>query len=103
MKRTKLSPLRHQQQSLKAVMLAIGFLTLLLPLLWPATEAGEVRPAVSPSLPPAPSDILQIPPGNRLAFCLCALGVQVYRWTGTSWDFMSPLGLLFGNARPPED
>jgi hypothetical protein len=41
---------------------------------------------------------LQIPQGNRLAFCMYALGVQLYRWTGTTWDFVSPTAMLFGNA-----
>lgn len=95
MNRIMANPAGFRQRSLTAVILAIGLFTTLLPLLWPATQAGG-----SPSkvLPAPRSDSLGIPQGNRLTFCMYTLGVQLYRWTGTTWDFVSPTAMLFGNA-----
>jgi hypothetical protein len=38
---------------------------------------------------------LQVPAGNKVAFHAYAEGVQVYRWTGTTWAFVAPEALLF--------
>jgi hypothetical protein len=100
MKRIRIKPAGFRQRSLTALILAIGVLTTLLPLLWPATQAGG-KPAQG--LPVLRSDSLQIPQGNRLAFCMYTLGVQLYRWTGTTWDFVSPTAMLFGNADQQRD
>lgn len=47
-----------------------------------------------PELPEGCSQI-QVPAGNRLAFRTHALGVQIYRWNGTSWDFVAPDAKLY--------
>ena len=52
----------------------------------------------SPDLPSPLCDGLQVPTGNKLAFRLYAVGVQVYRWNGTSWTFVEPVAQLFGDA-----
>lgn len=52
----------------------------------------------SPDLPAGCSS-LQIEEGNRLAFRVYALGVQVYRWNGTAWVFVEPVATLFADAR----
>jgi hypothetical protein len=40
---------------------------------------------------------IQVPAGNKLAFHAFARGVQIYRWNGTSWDFVAPVADLFGD------
>lgn len=40
---------------------------------------------------------LQPPPGNEMYFRVYAEGVQIYRWNGTSWDFVAPLADLFAS------
>lgn len=52
----------------------------------------------SPTLPSG-CDSLQVPAGNGLAFRTYALGVQVYRWNGTTWAFVEPVATLFADAR----
>lgn len=51
----------------------------------------------SPDLSFPTCDKLQVPEGNKLAFHVYALGVQVYRWNGTSWDFVAPVANLFAD------
>src|SRR5215813_3480669 len=50
------------------------------------------------SLPSPLCDKVQVPPGNQLAFHAYALGVQIYRWNGTTWDFVAPMATLFADA-----
>jgi hypothetical protein len=38
---------------------------------------------------------LQVPAGNRVAFEAHGVGVQIYRWNGTSWVFVAPEAVLF--------
>jgi hypothetical protein len=51
------------------------------------------------SFPPLPSDILEVPAGNRLAFYHDAVGVQIYACqataTGLAWVFQAPEASLF--------
>lgn len=42
--------------------------------------------------------ILQVPAGNKVAFHVYAVGVQIYRWDGSNWIFSRPEALLFANA-----
>jgi hypothetical protein len=51
----------------------------------------------TPDLPSPLCDSLQVPQGNNLAFHAYALGVQIYRWNGTSWVFVEPVATLFAN------
>jgi hypothetical protein len=41
---------------------------------------------------------LQAPAGSTLAFHAYARGVQIYRWTGSSWAFDGPSALLSADA-----
>ncbi|HEY9229209.1 MAG TPA: DUF3455 domain-containing protein [Gemmatimonadaceae bacterium] len=41
---------------------------------------------------------LQAPAGSKLAFHAFADGVQIYRWTGTSWGFVAPSATLSADA-----
>jgi hypothetical protein len=52
-------------------------------------------------VPPAGADPcpkLQVPAGNKVAFHVYAKGVQIYRWSGTSWVFVAPEAMLFADA-----
>jgi Protein of unknown function (DUF3455) len=51
-----------------------------------------------PDLPSPLCDRLQVQPGNKVAFHVYALGVQIYRWNGTTWDFVAPAARLFADA-----
>jgi len=62
----------------------------------PAARAGDDNRA--PDLPSPLCDDLQAPPGHKVAFHTYALGVQIYRWNGASWDFVAPVAMLFADA-----
>jgi Protein of unknown function (DUF3455) len=51
-----------------------------------------------PDLPSPLCDSLQVPSGNKVAFRVHALGVQVYKWNGISWDFVAPVATLSTDA-----
>lgn len=44
---------------------------------------------------PAQCTSIEAPPGHAVSFHAYALGVQVYRWSGTRWDFVEPVANLF--------
>src|SRR5262245_12752227 len=50
-----------------------------------------------PDLPAPLCDRVQVQSGNRVAFHVYALGVQIYRWNGISWDFVAPSARLFAD------
>ena len=52
----------------------------------------------APELPSPLCDRLQVQAGNKVAFHVYALGVQIYRWNGTSWGFVAPSARLFADA-----
>ena len=62
----------------------------------PVAQADEDNRA--PDLPSPLCDRLQVSPGNKVAFHVYALGVQIYRWNGTSWEFVAPAAILFADA-----
>jgi hypothetical protein len=41
---------------------------------------------------------LQLPAGSKVSFHVFGIGVQIYRWTGTSWAFVNPSANLFADA-----
>jgi Protein of unknown function (DUF3455) len=51
----------------------------------------------APDLPSPLCDRLQVQ-GGRVAFHVYAVGVQIYRWNGTSWAFVAPAARLFADA-----
>ena len=51
-----------------------------------------------PDLPSPLCDSLQVQPGNKVSRHLYAIGVQIYRWNGTSWDFVAPEANLYADA-----
>jgi hypothetical protein len=44
-----------------------------------------------------PCGNLQPPAGNEVYFRVYAVGVQIYRWSGNSWDFVAPSADLFAS------
>lgn len=61
----------------------------------PVAYAGDNTQ--SPDLPPF-CESVQAPTGNKVSFHVYALGVQVYRWNGSSWSFVAPLANLYADA-----
>ena len=61
----------------------------------PVALAGEGNRA--PDLPSPLCDRVQVEAGNKVAFHVYALGVQIYRWNGVSWVFVAPLARLFAD------
>jgi Protein of unknown function (DUF3455) len=41
---------------------------------------------------------LRVPVGNQVAFSVFGVGVQIYRWDGTSWKFVAPEAVLYADA-----
>lgn len=58
----------------------------------PVTPAG---PAIQQPNLPSSCGSVQVPLGNKRSFNVYAQGVQVYRWNGTTWDFIAPEANLF--------
>jgi len=57
----------------------------------PATAADNRAPDV-------PCERIMVPEGNKVIFHTYALGVQIYRWDGSTWAFVAPAAVLFANA-----
>ena len=49
-----------------------------------------------PELPPM-CDVVVVPAGNRVSYRTYALGVQIYRWDGTRWNFVAPEAGLYAS------
>jgi hypothetical protein len=56
---------------------------------------GDLR---VPELPSPVCDEVNVPDGYRLGALAYALGVQVYRWSGTNWAFVGPEATLYADA-----
>src|SRR5258708_24939 len=61
----------------------------------PARAGDDSR---QPPLPSPACDSLQVPDGNKVTFHVYAVGVQIYRWNGTTWAFVAPAAVLYANA-----
>ncbi|HWS89550.1 MAG TPA: DUF3455 domain-containing protein [Pyrinomonadaceae bacterium] len=57
-----------------------------------ANEGGR-----TPELPTPLCDSIRVEAGHEVAFHTYALGVQVYRWNGTSWVFVEPVANLYAD------
>ncbi len=60
-----------------------------------STASGQTN--IENAIPTLSCSELQVPTGNKLSFHSYALGVQRYRWNGTSWVFVEPVARLFAN------
>ncbi len=47
---------------------------------------------------PASCSYIAVPEGNKVCFHAYAVGVQIYRWTGTAWAFIAPAAVLYADA-----
>lgn len=61
-----------------------------------AARAGDDNH--TPDIPSPLCDRVQVRTGHKVAFHTYALGVQLYRWNGTSWDFVRPEANLYADA-----
>ena len=52
----------------------------------------------TPDLPSPACDELRVDPDQRLAYRSFAIGVQRYRWDGTTWAFVEPVATLYSDA-----
>lgn len=75
----------------KVVLLSVAVLALA-----SAQSAEAQDSAQQPELPPVCAG-LQVPAGNKVFFRTFATGVQVYKWNGTSWDFVAPVANLYAD------
>ena len=50
-----------------------------------------------PDLPSPLCDKVNAPAGTKLSSHVYALGVQIYRWTGTNWLFIAPEAALYSD------
>ena len=50
-----------------------------------------------PELPSPICDKISAPEGARLSSQVYALGVQIYRWSGTNWAFVGPEATLYSD------
>lgn len=50
-----------------------------------------------PDLPSPACDSLEVPAGNKVSSHVYALGVQIYRWSGSNWVFIAPEAALFAD------
>jgi hypothetical protein len=73
---------------------AITFSFLALALFTGTSLMGKGREA---DLPSPQCDSLNVPAGNRVSAHVYALGVQIYRWNGTSWAFVGPDATLYAD------
>src|SRR4051794_2794693 len=80
---------------LKVALPALAVLILPLALAAPAC-AGPGEDNRAPDL--GDCQILQVEQGNKVSFHGFGVGVQIYRWNGTSWTFVAPEATLFANA-----
>jgi hypothetical protein len=83
----------HAFRPLTVTFAGIAATALLLALV--ATAGAE--PGNDNRVPELPGDTarLRVEAGNKVAAHAYAVGVQVYRWTGTSWLFVAPKAVLY--------
>jgi hypothetical protein len=58
-------------------------------------EDGQHR--LPPELPAPVCNQVNVPAGNRVSSHVYALGVQIYRWSGTNWAFVAPEAALYAD------
>jgi hypothetical protein len=91
MNRTALHRIRHSLVAVAAMAVLAG-----------CGEDSPVGPRVDtdkPAVDLGNCDSLRVPAGSMLAFHAYAQGDQVYRWDGTSWNFVAPSAKLFADAQ----
>ena len=61
------------------------------------TFALSLDDSIQPPVLPAGCELLAPPAGQQLVYRVYAVGVQIYRWNGASWDFVAPEANLFAS------
>jgi hypothetical protein len=84
----------HNEAAVRAAALALLLFALVAPV--GAAPADDNR---GPDLGDCQN--LRVPEGHKVAARAFAVGVQVYRWNGTSWIFQRPEALLFDEDDDP--
>lgn len=69
----------------------------LLAFAWPASADDDGQQGHAPDLPSPACDSVNVAEGNRVSSQVYALGVQIYRWSGTNWAFIAPEATLFAD------
>lgn len=69
-----------------------------LALLGAASSAVAQNDSRAPELPSPICDKVNVEDGNRVSAHVYALGVQIYRWSGTNWAFIGPEAILYTDA-----
>jgi hypothetical protein len=67
----------------------------------PGTHSGTAQPpnAAASKIPDLSGcENVRAPASSKLAFHVFAVGVQIYRWSGTTWTFIAPEATLYANA-----
>ena len=80
---------------LKSKLITRLFVLLAFAMLAPAALAQEE--SRTPDLPTPLCDSIRVEAGNEVAFHTYAVGVQVYRWNGSSWVFVEPVANLYAD------
>jgi hypothetical protein len=91
--------LRYDKRRFVAAILAIALITLILPMFWPASSAGETDSAQyvqSPLAYMSPgAGEYRVPGEQKLPFHAYVQALQFYRWNGAVWPLGEPAALLF--------
>jgi len=79
--------------------LTLSALTLALAFASPASAAADsdLQRGRGPDLPLPVCEKIDVPAGNRLSSHVYALGVQIYRWSGSNWVFIAPEATLYSD------
>jgi hypothetical protein len=82
------------KQIIGLVVLLLGTAGLTLASNSPVRSGNDNR---TPDLP-ADCDTVRVEAGNKMARRVYAIGVQIYRWNGATWDFVAPEANLYADA-----
>ncbi|HKX84424.1 MAG TPA: DUF3455 domain-containing protein [Pyrinomonadaceae bacterium] len=63
-----------------------------------ATATTAFADEIAPPTLPTGCERIQVEAGNEVAFRTYAIGVQIWKWNGTSWGFVAPEASLFADA-----
>jgi hypothetical protein len=85
-----------QFTNIKIVIVALAVLLILVRLTLADSGTRRDDEFWTPELPPVCGN-LQVPAGNKMHFRVYAVGVQIYRWNGASWDFVAPVANLYAD------
>ena len=64
----------------------------------PSVKADPGNDNRAPDVPSPACDVIQVTNGNKVIFHAYAIGVQIYRWSGSAWVFVAPAAILYANA-----